>query len=136
MGINEKLLTGSNLIEVYPKVSRKEYDQLISDSDIIVISLFRDRFQRSLGQILLMKAFYLKKPCIVAHNPYIMDYCDNQSVVFYEPENVQSLVTAINKIKTMSSDKIKRMTANAYDSLNGKTRSNYLKHIEKLLNSI
>lgn len=136
VGVAKEPLPASDSFELYPKVSRKEYDRLIKESDVIVISLYRDRFQRSLGQILLMKAFYLKKPCIVAHNPYITDYCDDQSAVFYEPENTESLVAAINKIKTMSSGKIKKMTDNAYSSLEDKTRTNYLKHIEKLLNSI
>lgn len=101
-----------------------------------MISLFRNRYQRSLGQILLMKAFALRIPCIVARSPYILDYCDEQSAIFYEPENIESLCKAIQQIKSMSYAEMKKMTEYAYASLKDKTRPNYLKHIENVLNDL
>lgn len=136
VGASKEDLSAEVMLEVYPKVSRKEYDRLVKKSDVIVISLYRNRYQRSLGQILLMKAFALRIPCIVARTPYILDYCDEYSAVFYEPENVESLCKAIQHIKSMPYAEMKRMTEHACASLKDKTRPNYLRHIEKVLNDL
>lgn len=136
IGAKKGEILNESQIEVYPSVPCDEYNSLIADSDIVVISLYRNRFQQSLGQILLMKAFGLHIPCIVARNKYIMDYCNENTVVFYEPENVASLRQAIERIKTMPNQELETMTNCAYASLQKRTRDNYLKQIKRVLTTL
>lgn len=80
-----------------------------------------------------MKAFAIRIPYIVARSPY---YCDNQSAIFYKPENIESLCKTIQHIKSMSYAEMKKMTEYACTSLKDKTRPNFLRLIENVLNNL
>jgi glycosyltransferase involved in cell wall biosynthesis len=73
------------------EVSKQEYDSYWNEASIVVIPLFKDEYQRSLGQIAILKAMTLRKPLIVADSPVIKNYVNDDVALFYKPGDVLDL---------------------------------------------
>ena len=100
-------------VEIHSEVPRERYRELMADADIVVIPLYADRWQRSLGQIALFDAVLMGKPVVVARTFQLADYVSESEVLFYEPGNAADLRSQLEKL--MGDAKLREsLTARAF----------------------
>lgn len=78
-------------LRCYFEVPWEEYRELIARATLVVIPLFKDIWQRSLGQIALFEAVMMNKPVVAARTFQLTDYVTDDEVLFYSPGDHEDL---------------------------------------------
>lgn len=85
-------------VAVHYEVSRTEYRDHIERSAIVVIPLYSNRWQRSLGQIAMFEAISMNKPVVAAQTFQLADYASDDEVLYYRPGDAKHLREQIDRL--------------------------------------
>lgn len=99
-------------VAVRYEVSRAEYRDYISQSTIVVIPLYANRWQRALGQIAMFEAMLMSKPVIAARTFQLADYASEDEILYYQPGDSSHLRDQISRVLE-DSELSARLTGNA-----------------------
>jgi glycosyltransferase involved in cell wall biosynthesis len=119
-------------VQAYFEISREEYRSQIAQSDIVVLPLHADRWQRSLGQIAMFEAMVMRKPVIAAETFHLADYASENEVLYYRPGDAEHLREQIERLID-DSELRTRMVQSAWDRIHAEfTKERY---IARLINA-
>ncbi len=123
-------------VTLYKDVEYNFFLSVMKGSEIILVALKED--VGASGQILSLDSMVLAKPIIYANISSINYYFegDKTSGIPYEIKNLESLMNAIIKMKSLSEKERKEMGNNAYDNYkNNFTRSSRDEALAKIVTS-
>jgi glycosyltransferase involved in cell wall biosynthesis len=90
----------SSNVEVRFEVPIADFEAAISQASVVVIPLYADRWQRSLGQIAMFSATLRGKPIVAARTTQLIDYVSDDDVLFYEAGDSRHLREQIVRVLT------------------------------------
>ncbi|MDE6778037.1 MAG: glycosyltransferase [Alistipes sp.] len=122
-------------VEAKYEVSKDDYDKIFASADLILIPLSKE-YNRSLGQIALMKAYVLRKPLIVSPLPIIEDYIHPDACIEYTPGNAESLNEAIRKYLSLNDSEKRRMLDAGQNFVKNFSRRNYAEQFKQVMLSL
>lgn len=127
-----KVLSKTFPKEMPANVSRRFYEwtelvQLYRDADVVVISLFENRY--AAGVQVLMEAMACRRPIVVSKTQGLMNYLDEDAVLTVQPGDVNGMQQAITYLLTHPAE-AEKLAARAYQL--ALKRHNNEQHVEQI----
>jgi glycosyltransferase involved in cell wall biosynthesis len=115
-----------NDFHVYSEVSREEYREQIARASVVVLPLYDNCWQRSLGHIAMFEAILKRRPIVAARTFQLQDYASDHEILYYRPGDAADLRTQVNRL--LSDEALRRrLTENAHNRLVAEfTRQKYI----------
>jgi len=104
-------------ISIFIEIPFHDYRKLIRRASIVVVPLFRDKWIRSLGQIVTFEAIAKGIPVVASKSFQLTDYfISEEEILFFEPGDAEHLRRQLHRIQT---DETLRnlLTASSYNKM-------------------
>jgi glycosyltransferase involved in cell wall biosynthesis len=110
----------------YFEVSREEYREQIARASVVVLPLYDNCWQRSLGHIAMFEAILKRRPIVAARTFQLQDYASDNEVLYYRAGDAADLRRQVDRLLTDEALRL-RLTENAHKRLVAEfTRQKYI----------
>ena len=110
----------------YFEVSREEYREQIARASVVVLPLYDNCWQRSLGHVAMFEAILKRRPIVAARTFQLQDYASDNEILYYRAGDAVDLRRQVDRL--LSDEALRRrLTENAHKRLVAEfTRQKYI----------
>jgi glycosyltransferase involved in cell wall biosynthesis len=112
-------------VQILCDIDRDQYFDYLRKASIVIVPIGKEKPLRSLGHSQLLEAFVAGRPVVCSRTFHVIDYVDDNDVLFYEPGNSADLLAKINLLVTNPA-LARSLVEHALEKLKILTLENYL----------